>query len=104
MGFSCRGETVSLLLCVWGVGVGDKNWPHLIKRVRPVRRSRNGANDWERREADAELYKCDRFGSHYDIKFTLRNDVGSSLILSCWIIRIIRTDEDVPRLTNTYPI
>lgn len=52
-------------------------------------------------EADAELYKRDRFGRHYDIKFTLRNDVGSSLILSCWIIR---TDEDVPRLTNTYPI
>ena len=52
-------------------------------------------------EAEAELYKHDQFGTHYDITFTLRNDVGSSLILSCWIVR---TDEDFPRLTNTYPI
>ncbi|MGD1903635.1 MAG: hypothetical protein ACFB9N_15495 [Geitlerinemataceae cyanobacterium] len=36
-----------------------------------------------------------------DIKFTLRTEVGRSLVLSCLIVRI---DEDFPRLTNTYPI
>jgi hypothetical protein len=48
-------------------------------------------------EGEAELYKVDQYGTHYD----LASDVGESLILSCWIIKIT---EDFPRLTNTYPI
>ncbi|BAU11686.1 hypothetical protein LEP3755_21890 [Leptolyngbya sp. NIES-3755] len=50
---------------------------------------------------DAMIYKEDRYGIHYDIKLLLETEVGSSLILSCWIIR---NDEDFPRLTNAYPV
>ncbi|MGK7932801.1 MAG: DUF6883 domain-containing protein [Microcystaceae cyanobacterium] len=52
-------------------------------------------------QEEAELYKMDQYGKHYDLKFTLCTDMGESLILSCWIIRIT---ENFPRLTNTYPI
>ena len=52
-------------------------------------------------EGEAELYKVDQYGTHYDLAFELHTDVGESLILSCWIIKIA---EDFPRLTNTYPI
>jgi hypothetical protein len=50
---------------------------------------------------EAIIYKEDPYGIHYDIKFLLQTEVGSSLVLSCWIIR---TNEDFPRLTNTYPV
>ena len=52
-------------------------------------------------EGEAELYKVDQYGTHYDLAFELHTDVGESLILSCWIIKIA---EYFPRLTNTYPI
>ncbi|MBW4532483.1 MAG: hypothetical protein KME09_00955 [Pleurocapsa minor HA4230-MV1] len=47
------------------------------------------------------IYKQDRYGIHYDIKFRLQTEVGSSLILSSWIIR---HQETFPRLTNVYPV
>ena len=52
-------------------------------------------------EGEVELYKSDRYGIHYDLKFKLCTEFGKSLILSCWIIKIT---ENFPRLTNTYPI
>lgn len=52
-------------------------------------------------EEEAELYKIDQYGTHYDLKFNLCTEFGKSLILSCWIIKIT---ENFPRLTNTYPI
>jgi len=52
-------------------------------------------------EGEAELYKIDQYGAHYDLKFQFCTEFGESLILSCWIIKIT---EDFPRLTNTYPI
>jgi hypothetical protein len=52
-------------------------------------------------EGESELYKIDQYGTHYDLAFSLYTDVGESLLLSCWIIKIT---EDFPRLTNTYPI
>ena len=50
---------------------------------------------------DAVIYKQDRYGVHYDVKFLLQTEVGSSLILSSWIIR---QNETFPRLTNAYPV
>ena len=44
-------------------------------------------------EGEVELYKSDQF--------TLQTELGKSLILSCWIIRIT---ESFSRLTNAYPI
>ena len=52
-------------------------------------------------EREAQLYKTDQYGTHYDLVFTLQTKFGKSLILSCWIIR---NTENFPRLTNTYPI
>ncbi|ELS30556.1 MULTISPECIES: DUF6883 domain-containing protein [Pseudanabaena] len=52
-------------------------------------------------EGEAELYKIDQYGSHYDLAFSMYTDVGESLVLSCWIVKVT---EDFPRLTNTYPI
>ncbi len=52
-------------------------------------------------ENDAIIYKQDRYGVHYDVKFQLQTEVGSSLILSSWIIR---ENETFPRLTNAYPV
>ena len=52
-------------------------------------------------EGEVELYKSDQYGTHYDLTFTLQTELGKSLILSCWIIRIT---ESFPRLTNAYPI
>jgi hypothetical protein len=50
---------------------------------------------------NAIIYKIDEYGTHYDIKFNLTTEQGTSLILSSWIIR---NQEDFPRLTNTYPV
>lgn len=50
---------------------------------------------------NAVLRKTNEYGRHYNLKFRLETDTGSSLILTAWIIR---TDEDFPRLTNCYPI
>ncbi len=52
-------------------------------------------------ENDAIIYKQDRYGVHYDVKFVLHTEVGSSLVLSSWIIR---KNETFPRLTNAYPV
>ena len=52
-------------------------------------------------EGEVELYKSDQYGTHFDLIFTLQTELGKSLILSCWIIRIT---ESFPRLTNAYPI
>ena len=50
---------------------------------------------------EAVIYKQDHYGIHYDVKFAFQTAVGSSLILSSWIVR---TGETFPRLTNTYPV
>ena len=52
-------------------------------------------------ENNAIIYKEDSFGIHYDVKFFLETEIGSSLVLSSWIIRF---EEDFPRLTNVYPV
>ncbi|NMG60438.1 hypothetical protein E1H12_18445 [Geitlerinema sp. P-1104] len=50
---------------------------------------------------DATLRKTNEYGQHYNLKFRLKTDFGSSLILTAWIIR---SDENFPRLTNCYPV
>ncbi|NER48447.1 MAG: hypothetical protein F6J92_17430 [Symploca sp. SIO1A3] len=50
---------------------------------------------------EAIIYREDKYGTHYDIKFLMTTEIGTSWILSCWIIP---SDEDFPRLTNTYPV
>lgn len=50
---------------------------------------------------EATIYREDKYGTYYDIKFLMTTEIGTSWILSCWIIR---ADEDFPRLTNTYPV
>jgi hypothetical protein len=50
---------------------------------------------------EAEVYKVDDYGIHYDVKLIMTTETGSSWVLSCWIIR---TTEDFPRLTNAYLI
>jgi hypothetical protein len=50
---------------------------------------------------EATVYKQDQYGTQYDIKFSMTTEVGTSLVISCWIIR---TGEAFPRLTNTYPV
>lgn len=47
------------------------------------------------------IYKVNEYGTHYNMKFFLKTNVGESLILVAWIIR---TGEDFPRLTNCYPV
>jgi hypothetical protein len=49
---------------------------------------------------EAVIYRTDQYGTHYDIKFSIKTEIGSSLILACWIVR---TGENFPRLTNVYP-
>jgi len=49
----------------------------------------------------ATIYKQDRYGIQYDIKFPMTTEFGKSLVISCWIIR---AGEDFPRLTTAYPI
>lgn len=50
---------------------------------------------------EATIYRTDQHETHYDVKFFMTTAIGSSLVLSCWIVR---TDEDFPRLTNAYPV
>jgi hypothetical protein len=47
------------------------------------------------------IYKQDEYGIQYDIKFLMTTEVGKSLVISCWMIRV---GEDFPGLTNTYPV
>jgi hypothetical protein len=49
----------------------------------------------------AIIRKINEYGTHYNLKFLLKTDVGESLILTAWTIR---TGEDFPKLTNCYPI
>lgn len=50
---------------------------------------------------EAEIYKSDRYGTQYDVKFFMTTETGSSWVLGCWIIC---PNEDFPKLTNAYPI
>ena len=50
---------------------------------------------------EAIIYKQDKYGIQYDIKFSMTTEFGKSLVISCWIIR---SGEDFPRLTTAYPI
>ena len=50
---------------------------------------------------EAIVYKTDQYGTHYDIKFSMKTAIGTSLVLACWITR---QGEDFPRLTNVYPV
>ena len=52
-------------------------------------------------ENNAIIHKQDHYGVHYDVKFILHTEVGSSFVLSSWIIR---AQETFPRLTNAYPV
>ena len=45
--------------------------------------------------------RVNEYGTHYNMKFLLRTEIGESLILVAWVIRF---DENFPRLTNCYPI
>ena len=47
------------------------------------------------------IRKVNEYGTHYNMKFLLKTQVGESLILVAWIIR---TDENFPRLTNCYSV
>ena len=47
------------------------------------------------------IRKVNEYGTHYNLKFFLKTDVGESLILVAWTIRV---GEDFPRLTNCYPV
>jgi hypothetical protein len=49
----------------------------------------------------AETHNMDEYGIQYNVRFFMTTEVGSSWVLGCWIIR---SDEDFPRLTNTYPV
>jgi hypothetical protein len=53
------------------------------------------------RENEAILYKEDSWGIHYDVKFFLETELGSSWVLSSWIICV---QDNFPRLTNVYPV
>ncbi|MGB3509945.1 MAG: DUF6883 domain-containing protein [Microcoleaceae cyanobacterium] len=47
------------------------------------------------------IRKVNEYGTHYNMKFFLKTNIGESQILVAWIIR---TEEDFPRLTNCYPV
>jgi hypothetical protein len=52
-------------------------------------------------EENVTIRKTNEYGTHYNMKFNLKTEVGESLILVGWIIC---QGEDIPRLTNCYPI
>jgi hypothetical protein len=52
-------------------------------------------------ENNAVVRSRDQYGYHYNIRFLMQTDVGEAWVLSCWIIR---HGEDLPRLTNAYPV
>ncbi len=52
-------------------------------------------------EDDAILRQVNDYGSHYNVKFLMKTEMGSSIVLSGWIIR---PNEDFPRLTTAYPV
>jgi hypothetical protein len=39
--------------------------------------------------ANATLRKANEYGQHYNLKFRLKTDVGTSLILTAWIIAVL---------------
>ncbi len=47
------------------------------------------------------IRKVNEYGTHLNMKFFLKTNVGESLILVAWIIR---TGEEFPRLSNCYPV
>ena len=52
-------------------------------------------------KGDAILHNRNEYGEHYNLKFFMETEMGSSLVLSCWTIA---PDEHFPRLTNCYPV
>ena len=48
---------------------------------------------------DVIIHKTNEYGTHYNMKFWLKTEVGESLILAAWIVR---SGESFPRLTNCY--
>jgi len=47
------------------------------------------------------IQKNNEYGTHYNMKFLLKTEVGESLILAAWIVRL---GESFPRLTSCYPV
>lgn len=47
------------------------------------------------------IIKENDYGTHYNMRFILKTNVGESLLLVGWIIR---KRENFPQLTNCYPI
>ncbi|WP_293332223.1 DUF6883 domain-containing protein [Microcoleus sp. CAWBG58] len=50
---------------------------------------------------DLVIQKNNEYGTHYNMKFLLKTEVGESLILAAWIVR---SGETFPRLTSCYPV
>ncbi|WP_293179660.1 MULTISPECIES: DUF6883 domain-containing protein [unclassified Microcoleus] len=50
---------------------------------------------------DVVIQKNNEYGTHYNMKFLLKTEVGESLILAAWIVR---SGETFPRLTSCYPV
>ncbi|WP_293206619.1 DUF6883 domain-containing protein [Microcoleus sp. PH2017_01_SCD_O_A] len=50
---------------------------------------------------DIVIQKNNEYGTHYNMKFLLKTEVGESLILAAWIVR---SGETFPRLTSCYPV
>ncbi|MBC6435634.1 hypothetical protein FM036_40330 [Nostoc sp. HG1] len=50
---------------------------------------------------DVAIQKTNEYGTHYNMKFRLKTQVGESLILAAWIVR---SRETSPRFTNCYPV
>lgn len=50
---------------------------------------------------EAAIYRTDQYGTHYDVKFSMKTAIGTSIVLGCWIVR---AGEDFSRLTNAYPV
>lgn len=50
---------------------------------------------------DVVIQKNTEYGTHYNMKFLLKTEVGESLILAAWIVR---SGKIFPRLTSCYPV
>ncbi|WP_333308608.1 MULTISPECIES: DUF6883 domain-containing protein [unclassified Microcoleus] len=50
---------------------------------------------------DVVIQKNNEYGTHYNMKFLLKTEVGESLIIAAWSVR---SGETFPRLTTCYPV
>ncbi|WP_445314980.1 DUF6883 domain-containing protein [Microcoleus vaginatus] len=50
---------------------------------------------------DVIFQKNNEYGTHYNMKFLLKTEVGESQIIAAWIVR---SGESFPRLTSCYPV